>query len=54
MIAAALTTIAKQAQEVSFVSRRRLDDDTFDADAVDEEGLPLVRLFMTSRLLLYL
>ena len=35
------------------MSRRRLDDDTFDAEAVDEEGLPLVRLFMTSLLLLY-
>ena len=39
-------------QEVSFVSRRRLDDETFDAEAVDEEGLPLVRLSMTFLLLL--
>ena len=36
------------------MSRRRLDDDTFDAEAVDEEGLPLVRLFMTSLLQLYM
>ena len=36
------------------MSRRRLDDATFDAEAVDEEGLPLVRLFMTFFLLLYL
>ena len=35
------------------MSRRRLDDDAFDAEAVDEEGLPLVRLFMTSLLRLY-
>jgi hypothetical protein len=27
---------------VSYVSRRRLDADDFDPDAVDEEGLPLV------------
>ena len=41
-------------QDVSFVSRRRLDDDTFDAEAVDEEGLPLVRLFIVFLLLLYM
>jgi hypothetical protein len=29
-------------QAVSYVSRRRLDADDFDPDAVDEEGLPLV------------
>jgi hypothetical protein len=27
---------------VSYVSRRRLDDEDFDPDAVDEDGLPLV------------
>lgn len=26
-------------QAVSYVSRRRMDDDDFDADAVDEEGV---------------
>ena len=36
------------------MSRRRLDDATFDAEAVDEEGLPLVRLFTTFFLLLYM
>jgi hypothetical protein len=29
-------------QATSYVSRRRLDDEDFDPDAVDEEGLPLV------------
>jgi hypothetical protein len=29
-------------QAVSYVSRRRLDAEDFDPDAVDEEGLPLV------------
>lgn len=29
-------------QALSYVSRRRLDDDDFDPDAVDEDGLPLV------------
>jgi hypothetical protein len=27
---------------VSYVSRRRLDDEDFDPNAVDEDGLPLV------------
>lgn len=29
-------------QEISYVSRRRMDDATFDANAVDADGLPLV------------
>jgi hypothetical protein len=29
-------------QATSYVSRRRLDDEGFDLEAVDEEGLPLV------------
>ncbi len=29
-------------QSMSYVSRRRMDDPTFDSDAVDEEGLPIV------------
>ena len=29
-------------QEISYVSRRRMDDATFDPDAVDADGQPLV------------
>lgn len=29
-------------QGLSYVSRRRFDDTSFDPDAVDEDGLPLV------------
>jgi len=36
------TTNPTTQQAVSYVSRRRLDDDDFDPDAVDDEGLPLV------------
>eukprot|EP00882_Tetradesmus_deserticola_P012006 GHRQ01012707.1.p1 GENE.GHRQ01012707.1~~GHRQ01012707.1.p1 ORF type:complete len:132 (+),score=35.89 GHRQ01012707.1:283-678(+) len=32
----------RDVKAVSYVSRRRLDDADFDAEAVDEEGLPLV------------
>ncbi|KAF5837147.1 hypothetical protein DUNSADRAFT_4767 [Dunaliella salina] len=32
----------RNVKSMSYVSRRRMDDPTFDADAVDEEGIPLV------------
>ncbi|MEW5317369.1 MAG: hypothetical protein WDW38_008671 [Sanguina aurantia] len=32
----------RQVKEISYVSRRRFDDTSFDPDAVDEDGLPLV------------
>jgi hypothetical protein len=34
--------VLRDVREVSYVSRRRMDDASFDPDAVDDEGLPIV------------